>query len=244
MKLACILFDLDGTLLDTHDLILESMQYATREVLACIVPDDELMALVGQPLDLQMQLLARDYGKPERAAELSSVYRAYNEAIHDERVRTFRGIPELLAALRDVGVRMGVVTSKRHALAVQGLRVTGIDGYFELVIGPDDWPEAKPHPGGIVRAMQLLGVLPDRMGEQAASGVSPHATLDESAASTGDYGDVCWYVGDSPFDLQAGNGAGCFTVAALWGMFPRDVLAAQSPDALCETPASVLTLLS
>ena len=234
----CILFDLDGTLLDTHDLILESMQYATREVLKCTVPDDELMAMVGQPLDTQMQALAHAYGHPNLmitseavrsgrakglpkydeaalAAELSRVYRGYNEAIHDERVRTFDGIPEALAALRAAGARLGVVTSKRHELAVRGLKCCGIDDCFQLVLGPDDWPDAKPHPGGVIRAMALMGAVPSQT----------------------------WYVGDSPFDMQAGNGAGCFTVAALWGMFPRDVLAAQAPDAFCESPADLAALI-
>ena len=216
MKPDCILFDLDGTLLDTHDLILDSMRYATREVLGCTVPDDELMAKVGTPLHSQMVEISTAHGMPERADELTSVYRAYNEAIHDEWVRTFDGIHELLTTLQATGIRMGVVTSKRHELALQGLRVCGIDGFFELMVGPDDWPDAKPHPGGIIRAMELLGVAPEQT----------------------------WYVGDSPFDIQAGNSAGCFTVAALWGMFPRDVLAAQNPAELCEAPADMQALLS
>lgn len=107
-----ILFDLDGTLLDTHDMILESMQYTINEVDGQNQNDEKLMAGVGTPLLDQM--LHFTAGNKTRAEELVNIYRAYNDAIHDENIHAFPGTKEALGMLAQAGCRMGVVTSKRH----------------------------------------------------------------------------------------------------------------------------------
>ena len=111
-----ILFDLDGTLLDTHDMILESMQYTINEVDGQNQNDEKLMAGVGTPLLDQM--LHFTAGNKTRAEELVNIYRAYNDAIHDENIHAFPGTKEALGMLAQAGCRMGVVTSKRHWLSV------------------------------------------------------------------------------------------------------------------------------
>lgn len=198
-----ILFDLDGTLLDTYEMILVSMRYTINEVKGKTHTDEELMAGVGTPLYDQMLGFAN--GDATRAEELVTTYRTYNDAIHDERVSAFSGTTEALEKLADAGYRMGVVTSKRHWLAERGLEKTGIASFFDILIGADDWPESKPDPGPILHACDLLDCTP---GE-------------------------CVYIGDSPFDIQAANAAGCTSVAALWGMFPESALAACGPDLSC-----------
>lgn len=198
-----ILFDLDGTLLDTYEMILISMRYAINEVEGKSHTDEELMAGVGTPLYDQMLGFAN--GDAARAEELMTIYRTYNDAIHDERVSAFLGTAEALEKLADAGYRMGVVTSKRHWLAQRGLERSGIADFFDVLIGADDWPEHKPDPGPILHACELLDCAP---GE-------------------------CIYVGDSPFDIQAANAAGCVSVAALWGMFPAATLEACEPKLSC-----------
>ena len=200
-----ILFDLDGTLLDTHDMILESMQYTINEVDGQNQNDEKLMAGVGTPLLDQM--LHFTAGNKTRAEELVNIYRAYNDAIHDENIHAFPGTKEALGMLAQAGCRMGVVTSKRHAMAQRGLEMSGIADHFQFLIGHDDWPEHKPAPGPILRGCELLGVAPE----------------------------CGLYVGDSPFDIQAGNAAGCATAAALWGMFPCEALAAERPTLMCDS---------
>ena len=111
-----ILFDLDGTLLDTHDMILESMQYTINEVDGQNQNDEKLMAGVGTPLLDQM--LHFTAGNKTRAEELVNIYRAYNDAIHDEDIHAFPDTKEALGMLAQAGCRMGVVTSKRHWLSV------------------------------------------------------------------------------------------------------------------------------
>ncbi len=211
LSLRGVLFDLDGTLLDTHEAILTSMRHATREVLGAALPDDVLMRKVGQPLEAQMVDFTDDV---EKQKELLDVYRAYNHRVHDELVRAFPGTREMLEALRGAGMRLGVVTSKRHWLAAHGLELFGLDGFFSVLIGSDDFPEHKPAPGPVLHGCQQLGVDPEN----------------------------CLYVGDSPFDIQAGSGAGCPTAAALWGMFPQSVLTRENPTFLCHTRSDVVSI--
>lgn len=215
-KIKAVLFDLDGTLLDTHDLILASFGHAVSEVLGKTFPEKVLMQKVGQPLDVQMWDFTDDPAVHER---LLSVYREHNHRIHDQYVHAFPGIAEALAQLKGLGVPMGVVTSKRHALAQRGLDVCGLAEFAACLVGPDDYPAHKPDPGPVRYGCELLGFSSDE----------------------------CVYVGDSPFDMQAGNAAGCTTIAVSWGMFDREVLEAQSPafmissaDELCPLVRSLL----
>ena len=205
-----VLFDLDGTLIDTYQLILESFRHATRKVLGRVIPDEQLMVKVGQPLSTQIW----DWtDNQEVHDEILTVYREFNHAVHDDMVSTFSGVPQILSDLRDQGVRMGVVTSKLHWLAQRGLDRTGLAGYMETLVSPDDYPQAhKPAPGPVLYGCELLGVDPQE----------------------------CWYVGDSPFDIAAGNAAGCKTAAVLWGMFPKETLCEQKPTVCCATPNDLI----
>ncbi len=209
-----VLFDEDGTLIDTYDIILASMRHTINDVLGRDLPDEALMAGVGTPLYDQMLSFAE--GDEALAEHLLSTYREHNVAVHDASVRAFPDTRAALERLRDAGVPMGVVTSKRHALAQRGLDMSGIAEFFDVLIAPDDWPEHKPAPGPILRACELMG-------------------LDASR---------CLYVGDSPFDMQAGNAAGCATVAALWGMFPPEALAAENPTMACDSLSEMVERLA
>lgn len=208
-----VLFDADGTLIDTYEIILTSMRYAINDVLGRSLSDAELMAGVGTPLYDQMLHFAD--GDKARSEEIVQIYRDHNGIVHDERIRSFPDTKAALDRLRAAGLPLGVVTSKRHAMAQRGLEMSGIADPFQFLIGHDDWPEHKPAPGPILRGCELLGVAPEH----------------------------CLYVGDSPFDIQAGNAAGCVTAAALWGMFPRETLAAEHPTILCDSLTEVADAL-
>ncbi|MBQ6391656.1 MAG: HAD-IA family hydrolase [Eggerthellaceae bacterium] len=198
MTLRGILFDNDGTLVDTHDLILSSMRHTTRVVLGHQLPDEQLMAKVGIPLADQMMDFASSI---EQRDELLRVYREHNHAHHDAAITAFPAVLDGVRQLADAGFKMGVVTSKKAPLATRGLQITGIWPYMDCLVGPDDCQKAKPEPDPILLGADMLGLEPAE----------------------------CMYVGDSPFDIHAGNAAGCTTVAALWGMFAADELEAEKP---------------
>ncbi len=215
MALTTILFDNDGTLVDTYHMILESFKHATQEVLGRQFSEAEYMAKVGQPLATQMLDFAHN---DEERQCLLKAYRSHNEATHDQLIRAFPGIVDELASLRAVGFKMGVVTSKMHALAWRGLQVVQAAPYLECLVGADDCAKHKPDPAPILLGCECMGAQPEE----------------------------CVYVGDSPFDIAAGNAAGCKTLAVTWGMFSEGDLVAEGPTAtiheVCELTAAIQAL--
>ncbi len=209
-----ILYDLDGTVLDTIDLVVESLAHALRTHLG-VVPDRPLLvAGVGTPLVQQMREHAeRLVGSRDEALAqtLAETYRIHNRAAHDASVRAFPGTGEALDGLRALGVTLGIVTSKPVEMARRGLRICGLD-HFELVVGSDSTTRHKPDPEPVHLALSRLGA---------------------EATST-------LFVGDSPHDVMAGNAAGVRTAAVEWGQFPRAALEAVAPTHWLEAPDAVL----
>jgi pyrophosphatase PpaX len=150
---SAVLFDLDGTLIDTVELIRVSFEHATRTVLGEAIPDEITMAGVGQPLLRQFREMA-----PGHEDELLRVYREFNMAHHDDFARAYPGTREVLEDLRARGVRMGVVTSKGTAAATLGLATFGLADFFEVVVTADDVSVHKPDPHPLRHAADAMGV--------------------------------------------------------------------------------------
>jgi pyrophosphatase PpaX len=151
-----ILFDLDGTLLDTKELILSSFRYATREVLGEQLPDERILPFIGIPLIYQMRTIAG-----EHTERLMEVYREHNARVHDELIRSFEGTREALDTLKAEGRRLAVVTSKRNEPAQRGLECFNLQDCFELLIGSDDTTKHKPDPEPLLLAADRCGVSVD-----------------------------------------------------------------------------------
>ena len=209
-----VLFDLDGKLIDTHDIILASMRHTVGHYVSTDIPEDVLMHGVGTPLWNQMLHFAGGPGNEQQADEMTAFYRQHNDAIHDQEAKEFPGISAMVEVLEGKGLRMGIVTGKRHALAVRGLQLFGLDRFMEFVIGSDDIASHKPEPGPVLAGCDRMGLTPQE----------------------------CVYVGDSPYDIASGNAAGCTTVAVTWGMFPLQELLDQHPDFVVDNPAQLAEL--
>jgi pyrophosphatase PpaX len=151
--LEAVLFDLDGTLIDSMALILASFRYATAMTLGESPPDEVMMRDVGLPLAHQMRELSE-----EHADELLRVYREHNARVHDEMVRSFPDTAETLAWLAEKGLRLGVVTSKTQATARRGLDLFEFAAFFDVVVGGDDVSVHKPEPHPLLVAAEVLGV--------------------------------------------------------------------------------------
>ncbi len=201
-----ILFDLDGTVLDTVELIRASHEHALREVLGVTLTDAELMAGIGTPLREQMVSF-----NAARADELYDTYRRWNHANTARLACRYDGVDDVLVALQAAGARLGIVTSKSRDAVDLVLKALPAPIDWDVVITHDDSSMHKPH------AEPLLVAL-------AALGAEPAAAV---------------YVGDSPFDLQSANAAGCSAIGVTWGVFPRAVLAEHETIAIVDTPAAL-----
>ena len=156
MRFPVVLFDLDGTVIDSGAIILASMRHATREVLGREYPDAELMATVGGPgLEAQMAALA-----PDRVDELVRVYRAHNEPLHDE-LACCPGMDDVLVRLREEGRRLGIVTAKRRVTVDLAFANVAIGHLFDVVVGGDESERQKPDPQPLQVALERLGARSD-----------------------------------------------------------------------------------
>lgn len=214
-----ILFDLDGTLVDTTDLILRSFAHAFDVHFPGRLPSREaLIATFGRSLPATLREMAAAEGAtdPDRlGTEMLATYRDFQRLHHDTLIRPFPGVGEMLLELRSQGHRLGLVTSKMEGSARRGLRLFGLEALFEVGVFHDDTPRHKPAPDPLLLAAGRAGV-------RAADVV---------------------YVGDSTHDIVAGRAAGMRTVGVLWGPFPREVLEAERPDHVIAEPRELVALL-
>jgi pyrophosphatase PpaX len=152
VRFPVVLFDFDGTVVDSGGIILASMRHATQTVLAREYTEEELMANVGGPgLEAQMEAFA-----PDRVDELVRVYRAHNEPLHDQ-LEAFHGIEDVLTTLKDQGRRLGLVTAKRRATVDLAFARLPIAHYFETVVGGDETDLHKPDPAPLLLGLERLG---------------------------------------------------------------------------------------
>ena len=154
MPLSTFLFDLDGTLIDSIELILRSYRHTMRTHRRDEPPDDVWMEGLGTPLWVQFRRFTDDAAEIDAMVE---TYRAYNLAHHDELVRPYDGVVEAVRALRRPGRSLGLVTSKMRSGALRGLRRAGLEDAFEVVVGADEVTHPKPHPEPVRIALERLG---------------------------------------------------------------------------------------
>jgi pyrophosphatase PpaX len=196
-----VLFDLDGTLADTVELILRSFRHTMEQHLDEVPPESRFLETIGKPLPVQLRDFARS--EEERLAMLET-YVAFQRTHHDDMVKPFPGALEVVDELRAREVRVGIVTSKGHRIAARTLDVCGLQERVEFVVCGDQVENGKPHPEPVLKALAALKIddVPDRV----------------------------LFVGDSPHDMRAGRDAGTRTAAVGWGPLDRRILRAESPD--------------
>lgn len=202
-----VLFDLDGTLVDTIQLLLESVRYAfrEREAAGLRVPSEaEWVAGIGTPLVTQLRPYVDDDAE---LAALVAGYRVYQGEHHDRLTRCYDSAVDVVASLRARGHPLGVVTSKAEEIARRTLGHVGLLDMMDTIVGADATTRHKPDPAPVLLALERLGYAS---------------------------GDTI-FVGDSPHDVNAGNAAGVTTVAALWGPFDRATLDAARPTHVVRT---------
>ncbi|MDR7481852.1 MAG: HAD-IA family hydrolase [Armatimonadota bacterium] len=208
-----VLFDLDGTLLDSYRLISHAFRRACQEVLGRDLTDAEVTAEWGAPLRWRFERVPGV--RPEQVRRLMDAYLAAYEAEHDRLATLFPGVPEMLDALRARGCRMAIVTSKRRRTTELAMHAFGLHRWVAAVVTEQDVPRPKPAPDPIWQALRALGATP------------PEALM----------------VGDGVFDIEAGKRAGTTAVAALWGTREAGRLRAAGPDYEAAQPADVVALV-
>lgn len=220
-----ILFDFDGTLVNTTPLILRSFRATWQKVFGFAMNDADYIKTFGTLLHTALKGLTEQCVADGRiravedltakADEMLRIYREFNLEWHDEAIEPFAGIDEALQELKARNYRLGIVSSKMRFGVERGLNVFAMAELFDVIIAADDVVNHKPHPEPLLKALEKFDV-------------QPHEAI---------------YVGDSIHDIAAGRAAQIATAAAAWGPFPRTELEAWQPDHLLDEPHELLRLL-
>lgn len=209
--LQVVLFDLDGTLVDSSEHILSSFRHTMRVHRGEVPPDSRWLATMGRPLEVQLREFADG---EEEARAMRDTFRDHQRRSHDRLVRRFPSVRRVLRELRERGLQLGVVTSKEREGALLTLEKAELpEAWFGALVGADDVDEPKPAPAPVLLALRRLG-----------NPVAPRRAL---------------FLGDSVHDLRAGRAAGVRTAAALWGPYGRDQLRPARPDIWVEAVGEV-----
>lgn len=187
-----MLFDLDGTILDTNELIITSFLESLKGTVPAGFGREHIIPSMGEPL---VDQLMRFSGLAD-VNHLVNAYREVNLRLHDEYVKPFEHVKEVLEQLYRNGIKLGVVTTKMRLTTEKGLKFVGIHPYMDAIITIDDVVNAKPHPEPVLKAMELIGA-------------DPATTL---------------MLGDSTVDIKSAVAAGATAVGVAWSLKGGQIL--------------------
>jgi pyrophosphatase PpaX len=152
LEVSAVLFDLDGTLMDTVPLILASHQYTFQKVLGWVPDDDEILATIGEPLLTTFQRYSEDW------EVMLDEYIGWSVPKTASHSRLFPGVLSTLQALRARGIQLGVVTARRCDSLRICLEAFDLTDFFQVLICAEDTDRHKPHPAPLLLAMERLGI--------------------------------------------------------------------------------------
>ncbi|TSB48298.1 pyrophosphatase PpaX [Alkalicoccobacillus porphyridii] len=210
MKKTTLLFDLDGTLIDTNELIIASFLHTLDKYRPNQYTRETVLPFIGPPLQDTFQMI-----DPEKWEEMVEVYRTHNHTFHDQLVTDYPGVYEGIKKLHDLGYKLAIVTTKKNQTAQMGLKLKGLDLFFDVVIGLDDVSRAKPDPEPIEKALAALG-----------------STKEEAIM-----------IGDNSHDILAGKNAGVTTAAVGWAIKGQEYLKSYQPDYILQTMDDLLDIV-
>jgi pyrophosphatase PpaX len=213
MKYKTVLFDLDGTLLDTNELIINSFLHTLQN----FYPErpfvrEEIIARMGEPL---LDIFQEYEADPIKVEEMIAVYREFNIRTHDEIVVAFPHVLEVVKKLDSKGVKLGIVTTKQRITVEMGLQLCDLSPYIQSVVTIQDVENPKPHPEPVLKAMAELGAMAE-------------TTL---------------MVGDSFTDIESAKRAGIDSAGVAWSLKGEEYLRTYSPTYILQDMRELLTIL-
>ncbi|MGA3603195.1 pyrophosphatase PpaX [Lysinibacillus agricola] len=154
MAVKALLFDFDGTLLNTNDLIIQTFMHVLNERFPGQYSPKDCLKFLGPSLKQTMSDIA-----PGEEDAMIAKYREYNELHHDELVTQYPDVVSTLEQLKASGIKLAIVSTKRNGMIDRGLKVLGASHLFDIRIGTDDVKNVKPDPEPVLLALERLGVI-------------------------------------------------------------------------------------
>ncbi|MGE7673550.1 pyrophosphatase PpaX [Lysinibacillus sp. NPDC094403] len=197
MAVKALLFDFDGTLLNTNDLIIQTFMHVLNERFPGQYSPKDCLKFLGPSLKQTFSDIT-----PGEEDAMMAKYREYNELHHDELVTQYPDVVSTLEQLKDMGIKLAIVSTKRNGMIDRGLSVLGASHLFDIRIGTDDVKNVKPDPEPVLLALERLGVNK------------------EDAIM----------IGDNSHDIEAGHNAGVRAAGVAWAFKGEEYLQQFKPE--------------
>lgn len=194
-----VLFDLDGTIIDTNELIISSFLHVFDAKVPGPLTREQIIPHMGTTLEQQLRTFSGDV---EDVNSLVKAYRSFNKLHHDEMVKPFPYVNEVVGCLHRHGLTLGVVTTKIRPSTMMTLEKFDLERFMSAVVTMNDVEHPKPHPEPVLTAVERLGA-------------NPATTL---------------MIGDSPVDIQSAKAAGVKAAAVAWSLKGEEKLMEYGPD--------------
>ncbi|MBT2764510.1 pyrophosphatase PpaX [Paenibacillus sp. ISL-20] len=194
-----VLFDLDGTIIDTNELIISSFLHVFEAQATGPLTREQIIPHMGTTLEQQLQAFS---GGVEDVSPFVKAYRSFNTLHHDEMVRPFPHVNEVVERLHHHGLSLGIVTTKIRPSTMMTLEKYDLERFMSAIVTVNDVEHPKPHPEPVLTAIERLGA-------------NPATTL---------------MIGDSPVDIQSAKAAGVKAAAVAWSLKGEQKLMEYGPD--------------
>ena len=205
-----LLFDFDGTLLDTNELIIQTFLSVLGKRFPGRFTREDVLHFIGPSLKQTFNQIDEDLTE-----ELILEYRAWNIEMHDQMVVEFDGVSETLRLLKSRGIKMAIVSTKKHDVILRGIKFMGIEDIFEIVIALDDVINPKPNPEPILLALERLDAKPEE----------------------------ALMVGDNSHDIEGGQNAFVRTAGVAWTAKGEAYLATFKPTYMLQHISELLEIV-
>lgn len=187
-QITCLLFDMDGTLLDSRNLFVDAVYATIQQFVPGAFTREQMEQRFGESFQACLDSVRQQLAADVTQAQVWETYEQQLRADYDKKIRLFPHVKAGLELLRSAGYCLGIVTNKQRAFAERDLQLFEIAHLFDTVVTLDDVKEGKPSPEPVIKALNEIGALPDR-------------TL---------------FVGDSYYDLAAARAAQVGSVLLSW----------------------------
>ncbi|MHC8515768.1 pyrophosphatase PpaX [Sporosarcina sp. ITBMC105] len=208
-NITTLLFDFDGTLLDTNELIIQSFEQVLNSRYPGQYTREDILPFMGPTLKESFDTVDADLSDV-----LIQEYRTWNLANHDQLVKEFDGVSETLLRLKENGLKMAIVSTKRNNMVMRGLQLMGLEDFFDTVIGLDDVQRPKPDPEPLLLALERLGSKPEE----------------------------ALMIGDNTHDIGGGKNAGVRTAGVAWSLKGEAFIRSLEPDYVLQHISDLLPI--
>ncbi|MDQ0215946.1 pyrophosphatase PpaX [Oikeobacillus pervagus] len=209
-KITTLLFDLDGTLINTNELIISSFLHTLNHYYPGKYTREDVYPFMGPTLEETFSSLDQD-----RVQEMCQHYRTFNQEKHDELVTEFPKVYETIKVLKEQGFKLAIVSTKIRKTVIQGLKLTKLEPFFDVIISLDEVRHPKPNPEPLFKALKLL-----------------HSTPEEAIM-----------IGDNYHDIEGGKNAGTLTAGVAWSLKGKEFLSTFHPDYMLEEITDIFKIV-